>query len=205
MSKAKHTKPFFKINFEDLEIAENFFENEKHFSEFLLAVSYYYRGVDYTIKQKIVQRYFNTYKKTMDFIIESKKTGSEGGKQRVENQKIKENTLEGVLEPPLEPPLEPNNKELSINNKEEKINNKLIKYRSFDHLSMSVEEFNKLIENGYCKEEIDDILDSIENNKNNGKYKSLYLTANMWLKRNKKTETINKTGTINKSGILNFD
>lgn len=195
MSKAKHTKPFFKINFEDLEIAENFFENEKHFSEFLLAVSYYYRGVDYTIKQKIVQRYFNTYKKTMDFIIESKKTGSEGGKQRVENQKIKENTLEGVLEPPLEP----NNKELSINNKEEKINNKLIKYRSFDHLSMSVEEFNKLIENGYCKEEIDDILDSIENNKNNGKYKSLYLTANMWLKRNKKTETINK------SGILNFD
>ena len=195
MSKAKHTKPFFKINFEDLEIAENFFENEKHFSEFLLAVSYYYRGVDYTIKQKIVQRYFNTYKKTMDFIIESKKTGSEGGKQRVENQKIKENTLEGVLEPPLEP----NNKELSINNKEEKINNKLIKYRSFDHLSMSVEEFNKLIENGYCKEEIDDILDSIENNKNNVKYKSLYLTANMWLKRNKKTETINK------SGILNFD
>ena len=123
MSKAKHTKPFFKINFEDLEIAQNFFENEKHFSEFLLAVSYYYRGVDYTIKQKIVQRYFNTYKKTMDFIIESKKTGSEGGKQRVENQKIKENTLEGVLEPPLEP----NNKELSINNKEEKINNKLIK------------------------------------------------------------------------------
>ena len=195
MSKAKHTKPFFKINFEDLEIAENFFENEKHFSEFLLAVSYYYRGVDYTIKQKIVQRYFNTYKKTMDFIIESKKTGSEGGKQRVENQKIKENTLEGVLEPPLEP----NNKELSINNKEEKINNKLIKYRSIDHLSMSVEEFNKLIENGYCKEEIDDILDSIENNKNNVKYKSLYLTANMWLKRNKKTETINK------SGILNFD
>ena len=121
---AKHTKPFFKINFEDLEIAENFFENEKHFSEFLLAVSYYYRGVDYTIKQKIVQRYFNTYKKTMDFIIESKKTGSEGGKQRVENQKIKENTLEGVLEPPLEPPLEPNNKELSINNKELSINNK---------------------------------------------------------------------------------
>ena len=131
----------------------------------------------------------------MDFIIESKKTGSEGGKQRVENQKIKENTLEGVLEPPLEP----NNKVLNINKKEEKINNKLIKYRSFDHLSMSVEEFNKLIENGYCKEEIDDILDSIENNKNNGKYKSLYLTANMWLKRNKKTETINK------SGILNFD
>ena len=78
MGKTKPTKPFFKINFEDLEIAENFFENEKHFSEFLLAVSYYYRGIDYKIKQKFVQRYFNTYKKTMDFIIESKKTGSNG-------------------------------------------------------------------------------------------------------------------------------
>ena len=194
MSKTKPIKPFFKINFEDLEIAESFFENEKHFSEFLLAVSYYYRGIDYKIKQKFVQRYFNTYKKTMDFIIESKKTGSEGGKQRVENQKIKENTLEGVLEPPLEP----NNKELSINNKEENINNKLLKYRSFDHLSISVEEFNKLIENGYSKNDIDNVLDDIENYKKNNSYKSLYLTASKWLKKNEKISSENK------SGILNF-
>lgn len=195
MSKTKHTKPFFKINFEDLEIAENFFENEKHFSEFLLSVSYYYRGVDYTIKQKIVQRYFNTYKKTMDFIIESKKAGSEGGRQRVENQKIKEQTLEGVLEPSLEP----NNKVLSINNKEENKNNKLIKYRSFDHLSISVDEFNKLIENGYSKNDIDNVLDDIENYKKNTAYKSLYLTASKWLKKNEKISSENR------SGILNFD
>lgn len=195
MSKTKHTKPFFKINFEDLEIAENFFENEKHFSEFLLAVSYYYRGVDYTIKQKIVQRYFNTYKKTMDFIIESKKAGSEGGRQRVENQKVKEQTLEGVFEPSLEP----NNKVLSINNKEENKNNKLIKYRSFDHLSISVDEFNKLIENGYSKNDIDNVLDDIENYKKNTAYKSLYLTASKWLKKN------DKSSSENKSGILNFD
>lgn len=115
MSKSKPIKPFFKINFEDLEIAENFFENEKHFSEFLLAVSYYYRGLDYSIKNKIVQRYFTTYKKTMDFIIESKKSGSNGGKQRVENQKLKEQTLEGVVEAFVQP----NNKSLTINNKEE--------------------------------------------------------------------------------------
>jgi len=199
MSKTKPIKPFFKINFEDLEIAESFFENEKHFSEFLLAVSYYYRGIEYKIKHKIVQRYFNTYKKTMDFIIESKKTGSEGGRQRVENQKVKERTLEGVLEHPIEPPLEPNNKVLSINNKEENINNKLIKYRSFDHLSMSVEEFNKLIENGYSKNDIDSVLDDIENYKKNTAYKSLYLTASKWLKKN------NKSSSENKSGILNFD
>ena len=158
-----------------MEIAESFFENEKHFSEFLLAVSYYYRRKDYTIKQKFVQRYFNTYKKTMDFIIDSKKTGSDGGKQRVENQKIKEQTLEGVVEAPVEP----NNKLLNSNNKEESINSKLINYRSFDHLSISVFEFNNLIESGYEKQQIDDILDSIENTKNNTKYKSLYLTANI--------------------------
>lgn len=195
MSKTKPTKPFFKINFEDLEIAENFFENEKHFSEFLLAVSYYYRGIDYTIKQKFVQRYFNTYKKTMDFIIESKKTGSNGGKQRAENQKIKEQTLEGAFEPSLEP----NNKVLSINNKEEIINSKLINYRSFDHLSISVDEFNKLIENGYSKDDIDNVLDDIENYKKNNTYKSLYLTASKWLKKNK-TNSLES-----KSGILNFD
>ena len=74
-----------------------------------------------------------------------------------------------------------------------------IVYRSFKHLSLSVNEFNKLIENGYSESEIDDILDSIENTKNNRKYTSLYLTANTWLKRNKKTETTDK------SGILNFD
>lgn len=78
-------------------------------------------------------------------------------------------------------------------------NDSKIVYRSFKHLSISVAEFNKLIANGYSETEIDDILDSIENTKNNRKYTSLYLTANTWLKRNKKIETSNK------SGILNFD
>ena len=58
-------------------------------------------------------------------------------------------------------------------------------YRSFAHLSMSVEQFNKL-EADYNKQQIDSCLDSIENFKNNKKYKSLYLTAKNWLKKEPK-------------------
>jgi hypothetical protein len=56
-------------------------------------------------------------------------------------------------------------------------------YRSFAHLSMSKDEYNKLILD-YAEEEVNDILDAIENYKDNKKFKSLYLTAKKWLKKN---------------------
>lgn len=65
-------------------------------------------------------------------------------------------------------------------------NKKTIKqvYRKFNHLELSVEDFEKLNSN-YSKDLIDEVLDKIENYKKNNSYKSLYLTAKNWLKKEK--------------------
>ncbi len=55
-------------------------------------------------------------------------------------------------------------------------------YRSFAHLSMSVSEFKKL-EVNYTKQQIDGVCAAIQNFKKNTNYKSLYLTAKNWLKK----------------------
>jgi hypothetical protein len=73
--------------------------------------------------------------------------------------------------------------------------NEINKYRAFAHLSISIDEFNKL-EIDYTKQQIDNALDSIENYKDNKKYKSLYLTCKNWLSKEPKKQEVNqyKTG-----------
>ena len=150
----KERKDFFKITFEDMQLAKDFFEKEKHYIEWFYAVSEYYQGNLIQIKNKIVQKYFNNYKKTMDFIIKSKHVGEKGGLQKAMNQEVKSQTLEGVVEQPLyHPPyLISNNKIENINNKtlikkEELINKleKLISEENFDR-EMTYDYMNDYIQ-----------------------------------------------------------
>ena len=64
----------------------------------------------------------------------------------------------------------------------EKENKKEYTYREIAHLSLSIEDYQKLNIN-YDKDVIDGVLDAIENYKNNKSYTSLYLTAKNWLKK----------------------
>lgn len=81
-------------------------------------------------------------------------------------------------------------------------------YRSFDHLKISFEEFEKLENLGYTKNEIDNVLDSIQNYKKNVSYKSLFLTAKKWLEndKNKSNENFgnNKKGQSTVDAVNQF-
>jgi hypothetical protein len=110
-------RDYIKITEQDLKLAEDFFENDKHFNEWLVNVVRYYRGNKVEIKTKIVQKYFNNYKKTMDYILNSIGTGKKGAEVKAEKQAVKEDTLEGVVKPSLEPSLEPNIETVIENNK----------------------------------------------------------------------------------------
>jgi hypothetical protein len=173
-------KEFIKVNIEDLIYAKEFFDNVSDYSLWLYAVTEYYQGNEITIKKKIVKKYFDNYKKTMNIVIQAKEFGKQGALKRIEKQQVNIDTLEDPLQDSLEDTLRVNNKDKS--------KDKYI-YRRFKHLSISVEEFNKLCID-YTKQQIDDILDQIENYSQNKKFSSLYLTAKNWLKRNEKQNEI---------------
>tara|TARA_R110000868_G_scaffold396266_1_gene668400 strand:+ start:224 stop:820 length:597 start_codon:yes stop_codon:yes gene_type:complete len=106
-------KEYIKITIQDIEIAEEFFDNEKHFNEFLINVFKYYRGKEITIKTKIVAKYFKSYTKTMDYVIVNKEIGYKGYLLKSNNQQLKGEVVEPSLEAVVEPNIISNN---NINN-----------------------------------------------------------------------------------------
>lgn len=134
-------KPFVKINIEDLNYAKEFFDNAADYSVWLYAVTEYYCGNEVKIKKKIVQKYFDNYKKTMNIVLEAKEFGKQGALKRIEKQQVNINTLEDPLEDPLKETLTVNNK--YINNKDKTLNIEERKSKFYDSLVEYVDEYPK--------------------------------------------------------------
>ena len=77
---------------------------------------------------------------------------------------------------------QPINNQQVTTNKNDK-NNKENIYRGFQHLFITEDEVKKLLDK-HTITQINDVLNDIENYKQNTKYKSLYLTAVKWLQKN---------------------
>jgi uncharacterized phage protein (TIGR02220 family) len=199
----KTVKPFFKVNFEDLQFAKGFFENQKHYIEWLFCISEYYQGNIIDPKTKIVLKYFNNYKKTMDFIIESKIKGLEGAILKAEKQQVNNETLEGVVEGGFKEPCQQiiNNKELSNKDKGiidyqallEVLNTAFS--RSFKLINKKVRSsYEARLKDGYSK---DQIMDAINNCKINDYHKEKnyqYCTPEFF----SRAETLDKYSNVTK-------
>lgn len=73
-------------------------------------------------------------------------------------------------------------------------------YKTVKNISMTKEEFDKLIERNYTKKQIDDILDQIEIYPK--EYTNLYATALNWLKRNEEKKEAAQQEEIKKASII---
>jgi hypothetical protein len=79
---------------------------------------------------------------------------------------------------------------MQLDAKESKLNEKKVKeiYRTFKHLAISIDDYERLIKDGYSKIQIDNTLDDIENYAKNKNYTNLNLTVRKWLKKEDTTK-----------------
>lgn len=134
-------KPFIKITEEDISIAREFFEDESLLKDWIYNVVQYYMGNEPIHTDKLEEKYFNAYKKTMDFIMSAKKSGFRGGIKRVENQGVDDKPFKGTSREPsrsVKGTLQANNKLETNNKKEESINSSSDSENPFD---IPIDEF----------------------------------------------------------------
>jgi hypothetical protein len=125
---------------------------------------------------------YNTYKKTLQDLIdfgfiklvaESKNQHQSKVVALSKNDKAPDKTLDEATNKAPDKATDTITKQMNKGTNEQ--------YRSFAHLSISINEFHKL-EIEYHKKDIDLILDDIQNYAKNKTYRSLYLTAKKWLR-----------------------
>jgi hypothetical protein len=189
-------KPFVKINIEDLEYAKEFFDNIADYSIWLYAITEYYQGNEVTIKKKIVKKYFDNYKKTMNIVIEAKEFGKQGALKRIEKQQVNIDTLEAPLQYPLEDPLAVNNKDKD-KDKEEINYQALLDFinecfdRKFQVVSDKVKsKYKSLLKQGYSKQQIFNAVLNCKLNRYHIENNYQYCTPEFF----SRTDTIDKYG-----------
>lgn len=135
---------------------------------------------------------YNTYKKTLidlidfGFVILVKDSRNQHNSKIIALSKIDKATDKPLDKATIKATDKPTD---TINKQYNNRTNKQL-YKSFSHLSISLLDYNKLIESGYNKQQVDNILESIENYAGNKKYKSLYLTAKKWLEKEPKVKKV---------------
>lgn len=145
---------------------------------------------------------YSVYKKTFDDLVEygfinvieySKNQYSSNIIALKENNKANDKALNKALTKHIskqsESTVQSTHQSTDSINKQIYNNTNIQVYRAFAHLSISITDYEKL-ETEYDKRTIDMVLDSIENYKDNKKYKSLYLTAKKWLTKELKKKSI---------------
>lgn len=141
---------------------------------------------------------YSVYKKTFDDLVDygfinvieySKNQYSSNIIALKENNKANDKALDKALTKHTPKQSQSTHQSTYSINKQIYNNTNIQVYRSFAHLSLSITDYEKL-ESEYDKRTIDMVLDSIENYKDNKKYKSLYLTAKKWLTKELKKKSI---------------